>query len=144
MANRLKISAFQLLLAIGITLLLVSVAQAGQSHHHQSHSDVVSPFDKVSNDKPLHCILNLHLQGESHHCPHSNQGDKNNSTELRADCGTHSGTTNSSSASLLKDASKIATYFSLELSQKSWKIDLVSGLKHLNISRSIEHPPHIS
>ena len=143
MKNRLKIRFFQILLLICMVLSLASIAQAGSSMEHHHHGTITSPFDKVDVEKPLHCILNRHLHGQSAYCPHQNQAGKAGYTELRPDCETHSGSANFST-SISKDLSKKITSYYFTPSLFSWEIVLLADKEHENLPRSIDHPPQLT
>ena len=144
MSCRFKIKLFSILLLVCMVLFMASVAQAGPSHHHHGNSDVVSPFNKIDTGKPLHCVLNLHLQNGNVPCPHENWDGKNNFYELRPDCGTHSGPVNSANNSIAKNLSKITSHNSVSPTLFSWMIDLMPDEKLQKLPRYIEHPPQLS
>lgn len=136
-----KIRFFQALLLVGVIFFAVSVAQAGTSHHHV---DAVSPFDKTHKDKSLHCILNSHQHLKNTPCPHKKQGGNNDNTVFRPDCGTQSGSANSSSSSFAKDFFKGATHENLESLQFFSKIRFPFSFKNQYLPRSIDHPPKLA
>jgi len=85
-----KISVLRGLLILAALLCFASFAQASQHHHSHKRTKIVSPFDKVSLNKPLHCLLNSHLHKANQECPHkANHSKKSMATELRADCGSN-------------------------------------------------------
>jgi hypothetical protein len=144
MNNSSKIRVFQLFLLVCMVFFMASVAQAGPSHHHHGNADVVSPFDKKDTGKPLHCLLNLHLQNGKAPCPHENRDGKNNSYELRPDCGTHSGPANSANNSIAKDLSKITSHNSVSPTLFSWQIEFLPDENLQKLPRYIEHPPQLT
>jgi len=91
MQRFIKISVLQGLLILATLLCLASFAQASQDHHSHKRTKIVSPFDKVTSNKPLHCLLNSHLHKTNQECPHKavNHSKKSMATELRADCGSN-------------------------------------------------------
>jgi len=90
MQRFIKISVLQGMLVLAALLCLASFAQASQHHHSQKRTKIVSPFDKASSNKPLHCLLNSHLHKANQECPHeANSSEKSMATELRADCGSN-------------------------------------------------------
>lgn len=143
-----KIRFFQALLLVGVIFFAVSVAQARTSHHHADsphhHANVVSPFDKTHKDKSLHCILNSHQHLKNAPCPHKKQGGSNDNTILRQDCGTQSGSANSSSSSFAKDFFKGTTHENLESLQFFSKIRFPISFKNQYLPRSIDHPPQLA
>jgi hypothetical protein len=143
MKNRSKIRFFQFFLLVCMIFFVASVAQAGSSHqHHHGNTDVVSPFDKINKGAPLHCVLNLHLENGSAHCPHKNQDD--NYYEFRPDCGTHSGSANSSGNSLAKSSSQMTFYYETLPALSSWQLGLVPNEKLQKLPRFIDHPPQLT
>ena len=90
MQRFIKISVLQGLLILATLLCLASFAQASQGHHSHKRTKIVSPFDKATLNKPLHCVLNSHLHKVNQECPHkANHSKKSMATELRADCGSN-------------------------------------------------------
>ena len=90
MQRFIKISVLQGLLVLATLLYLASFAQANQGHHSHKRTKIVSPFDKATLNKPLHCVLNSHLHKVNQECPHkANHSKKSMATELRADCGSN-------------------------------------------------------
>ena len=90
MQRFIKISVLQGLLILATLLYLASFAQASQGHHSHERTKIVSPFDKVTSNKPLHCLLNSHLHKVNQECPHkANHSKKSMATELRAECGSN-------------------------------------------------------
>jgi hypothetical protein len=145
MVCRLKIRVFQIVFLVCMVLFLASVAQAGSSqHHHHGNADVVSPFESVNKGKPLHCILNMHQHFQNIPCPHQNQKGKKDYSEWRSDCGTNSGSANTSSTSLAKDLSKKTEFNSFTPFLLSSNMSLAADEKHKNLPRSIDHPPQLS
>jgi hypothetical protein len=139
---RLKIRFFQALLVVFMVLLVASLAQAGSSHHqHHENIDVVSPFAKINKGNSLHCILNMHTHFQNIPCPHQDQSKGSKYQEFRADCGTHSGSANSSSNSITKDLSKMASYFSAAPLLLASQISLLTDARYHYLPGSIDHPP---
>ena len=91
MQRFIKISFLQGLLVLATLLCLASFAQASQGHHSHQPAKIVSPFDKATSNKPLHCLLNSHLHKTNQECPHKavNHSKKSMATGLRADCGSN-------------------------------------------------------
>ena len=144
MQRFIKNFALQGMLILSVVLFLATFAQAspGHSSHHHS-TDVVSPFDKVSSDKPLHCLLNAHLHQKKQACPHKGNHSKNNkSAELRVDCG--SSPVGSGGASFGSDLPQFASNieFFHHLSSE-FTIHLTNDKIRL-LSISIEYPPQLS
>ncbi|MBT3367592.1 MAG: hypothetical protein HN472_11390 [Nitrospina sp.] len=138
MSCRLKIRLFPISLLFCMALFMASVAQAGTSHHHHpGKSDVISPFNKEV--KPVHCVFNMHQHFRNAPCPHDKQKGTVGNSELRPDCGTHSGSSNSSSNT--KDLSKITSYFEFSPDSNSQEVDLLTYDKHQKLLRLIDHPP---
>ncbi|MFT4577880.1 MAG: hypothetical protein ACI8PD_000972 [Nitrospinales bacterium] len=134
-----KIFCLQIALVFAVVFLLASFAQASGNHH--SHHQIVSPFDKVSADKPLHCLLNAHLHQIKQDCPHQKNHSK--SAEFRADCGSHPGASHQKGFSFGNDLSQLAQdEFIHHLALHSFYplIDYKVRLFPL----SIEHPPQLS
>ena len=135
-----KIFCLQIALVFAVVFLLASFAQASGSHH--SHQQVVSPFDKVSADKPLHCLLNAHLHQIKQDCPHQESHSK--SAEFRADCGSHPGGSHQKGFSFGSDLQQFtqSDAFTHHLESHSFypHIDYKVRL----FPRSIEHPPQLS
>ncbi len=134
------IRIFQTLLMLGAFFFAASGVQAGSSHHH--HAD--SPFGKVKNEKPLHCILNMHDHFQNIPCSHQNKGGKSNFQEFRSNCGSHSGFPTSSNPLVAKDLFKNKTHEDLISLQVSSKIEHSSNYKKQNHPRSIDHPPQLT
>ena len=145
MGSRIKIRFFQCLLLVCAVVLFTSVAQAGVNMGHQhAHSKVeaVSPFEKTSVDKPLHCILNLHEHFQRNFCPHQKRG-ANDNAELRADCGGTSSSAIPANASFAKEfSSKTINYGAPSLFV--WWVDLPINNKLLNLPRAIDLPPQLT
>jgi hypothetical protein len=140
---RFKIKFFQAILLVCAVLFLASVAQAGTSHHHHSEkSDVISPFDNINEEKPLHCILNLHQHFQNIPCPH--QDEKPGNSELRSDCGTHSGSANSSSPSSTSDILKKTTDVVIIPDLLVSKIGLLADNNLQGLPRATDHPPQLA
>ena len=135
-----KTLCLQVVPALAVVFLLVSFAQASGSHY--SHQQVVSPFDKVSADKPLHCLLNAHLHQTKRDCPH--KANSSNSAELRADCGSHSGATNSKGFSFGSDIFQFSQIEEFTHSIESHPFYFYMGFKVSLSPHSIEHPPQLS
>lgn len=139
MSSSLKFKLFQVFFLVCVILSMASVVQAGSIHHHHGKPDVISPFEKVG--KPLHCILNKHRHFQNAPCPHLNQKGKAGHSEFRADCGTQSGSANSSNSSFVKDLAKKAPHHIFTLNLHSWKVDLFVDEKLQKLPRLIDHPP---
>jgi hypothetical protein len=140
MSSPLKIKLFQVFFLVCVILFLASVAQAGSTHHHhQGKPDVISPFEKVG--EPLHCILNMHRHFQNTPCPHQNQKDKAGYSEFRADCGTQSGSANSSNSSFVKDLAKKSPDHVFTLNLHFSKVGSFVNEKLQKLSRPIDHPP---
>ena len=138
MSCRFKIRLFSILLLVCMVLFMASVAQAGSSHqHHHGKSNAVSPFNKA--EKPLYCILNMHQHSRNIPCPHE-KGVVTGS-ELRPDCGTHSGSSSSSSNSIAKDLSKITSYLTFSPILVSQKIGILPYENQQKLLQLIDHPP---
>jgi hypothetical protein len=135
-----KIFCLQIALVFAVVFLLASFAQASGNHH--SHHQVVSPFDKVSADKPLHCLLNAHLHQIKQDCPHADSHSK--SAEFRADCGSHPGASHSKGFSFGSDLSQLTQSddFTHHLASYSF-YPLIDDEARL-LPSSIEHPPQLS
>lgn len=136
-----KIFCLQGALVLAAVFLLTSFAQASGGHHSHHQAKVVSPFNKVSSDKPLHCLLNAHLHQAKQDCPHKANHSK--STEFRADCGSHPGASNSQGFSFGSDFSQLTQNDELihHLVPHSFypPLDVETRL----LPRSIEHPPQL-
>ena len=90
MQRFMKFLVLQGVLVLATVLCIMSFAQASQSHHSHHQAKIVSPFDKVSLNQPLHCLLNSHLHKVNQECPHkANHSKKSMATELRAECGSN-------------------------------------------------------
>ncbi len=137
-----KIICLQGVLVLAAVFLLVSFAQASGSHHSHHQAKVVSPFDKTSTDKPLHCLLDAHLHQDKQHCPHKENHTK--STELRADCGTHSGASNSQGFSFGSNFPQFTQNDELIHHQVSFSFYPNLDDEVRLLPRSIEYPPQIS
>ena len=127
------------LLILGVVFFGASLAQAGYSHHH--HADAVSPFDKIREIKPLHCVLKMHQHLLNTPCPHKDQVEKNSGQLIRSECGSSAGTSNSSTSSIAKNLFKDINqdgYFSLQFYSK---LKSPSTILTQNYPRSIDHPP---
>lgn len=137
-----KIFCLQAVLIFGVVFLLASLAQASVGHHSHHQVKVVSPFNKVSADKPLHCLLNAHLHQTTQDCPHKDNHSK--SAEFRADCGSHPGASNSHGFSFGSDLSQFTQNddFFHHLISNSFYSPLVDEARLF--PRSIEHPPQLS
>ncbi len=135
-----KIFCLQGALILAAVIMLASFAQASGSHH--SHHQVVSPFDKVSADKPLHCLLNAHLHQIKQDCPH--EGNHSKSAEFRADCGSHPGASHSKGFSFGSDFSKFAQSYEFTHHLASYSFYVVIDDEVRLLPRSIEHPPQLS
>ena len=124
---------------LGVVIFAASVAQAGSMHHH--HADMVSPFDKVKDIKPLHCVLNMHQHLLNAPCPHKDRGGKNAGEMIRSECGSSTGTADASAPSLAKNLFKDTTqdvFFPLQYySRIKPHLDILIQ----NYPRSIDHPP---
>ncbi len=137
-----KIFCLQGALVLAVVFLLASFAQASGSHHSHHQAKVVSPFNKVSADKPLHCLLNAHLHQAKQDCPHKENHSK--SAEFRSDCGSHPGASNSQGISFGSDLPQFAQNDELipHLASYSFYPPLDDEARFL--PRSIEHPPQLS
>jgi hypothetical protein len=135
-----KIFCLQGALVLAVVFCLASFAQASGSHH--SHHQVVSPFDKVSADKPLHCLLNAHRHQAKLDCPHKNNNSK--SAEFRADCGSHPGASHSKGFSFGSDLPKFAESDAFTHNLESHSFYLLIDYKVRLFPHSIEHPPQLS
>ena len=124
---------------LGVVIFAASAAQAGSSHHH--HADAVSPFDKIQIIKPLHCVLNMHQHLLNTPCPHKDQNEKNTGQVIRSECGSSTGTANSSTSSvannLFKDICQDGFIPLQFYSRVKSPLDIMSQ----NYPRSIDHPP---
>jgi hypothetical protein len=139
-----KIFCLQGALILAAVLMLVSFAQASGGHHsHSNHeAKIVSPFDKVSADKPLHCLLNAHQHQIKQDCPH--EGNHSKSAQFRADCGSHPGASHSKGFSFGSDLLKLtqSDEFTHHLASYSFYVVIDDEVRLL--PRSIEHPPQLS
>ena len=126
--------------ALAVVFLLVSFAQASDTN--LSHHQVVSPFGKVSADKPLHCLLGSHLHQTKQDCPH--KANNSNSAELRADCGSHPGATNSKGFSFGSDISQFSQIDEFAHSIEWHPFYLHMGFIVNLFPHSIDHPPQLS
>lgn len=138
---RIKIKCFQVFLLLVATLFWTSLAYAGPAHHH--HSDVVSPFEKLDSVKPLHCSLKMHQHINNTPCPHKGFRETNNNYEFRSDCGSHTGSANSSGSSLGFDFYKVNKQEDLIPIQFCEKLTGFVYFKKQNLPRSIDHPPQL-
>ena len=143
MQRFIKISVLQGLLILATLLCLASFAQASQGHHSHKRTKIVSPFDKVTSNKPLHCLLNSHLHKAGQECPHkANHSEKSMATGLRADCG--SNPVNSDGISFGNDLPQYIqndeiVHHLVPLALIPLKIERARLLPH-----SIERPPQLS
>ncbi len=138
-----KISFLQGVLVLVAIFAYASFAQASPGHHSHHKTKVVSPFDKVNSDKPLHCLLNSHLHQSNQDCPHkANHSTKNKSAKLSADCGSKTG--NSEGISFGYDLPQFSQ--SDEFSHHLISQFLISQAtcKIRSLPRSFEHPPQLS
>ena len=136
---RSQIRIFQILLMLCAFFFMASVAQAGTSHHH--HADAVSPFDKIQEIKPLHCVLKMHQHLLNTPCPHKDQNEKNAGQVIRSECGSSTGTANSpgsSRAKILFNDTNQDGFFPLQFYSR---IKIHTDTKSQNYPRSIDHPP---
>ena len=134
-----KIRILSDLLIFCVVFFSASLAQAGSLHHH--HADVVSPFDKIQKIRPLHCVLKMHQHLLNTPCPHKDQNEKNGGEVIRSECGSSTGTANSSASSraksLFNDINQDC-FFPLQFySIIKRHTDTLSQ----NYPRSIDHPP---
>lgn len=145
MRRVIKISVLLGMLVLAAVFFFASFAQADPGRHSHPHhqTKAVSPFDKVSSDKPLHCLLNAHLHKTKEECPHnSSHPDKGKSAEFRADCGSNPINSEGSSfgGDLLKHTNTDGFTYNLDykflIPQTNDKISL--------LPRSFEHPPQLS
>jgi len=138
-----KILCLQGILVLGAVFLLVSFAQASVGHHGHHQTKVVSPFDKVNSDKPLHCLLNAHLHKIKEKCPHkSNHSDHGKSAELRADC--HSNPINSDGMTFGGDLLKYTNNDEFTHHLISQFLFPQTSDKIRSLPGSFEHPPQLS
>ncbi|MEK9629142.1 MAG: hypothetical protein VW455_08970 [Nitrospinota bacterium] len=139
-----KISILQTVMILASVFLFIGIAQAGSGHHSHHQMEVVSPFDKVSADKPLHCLLNSHLHKVNQDCPHKLQHSKNSlSTELRADCGPSIPNSNGVSFGGV-DFPQNSDTDEFEHKLISKRITPLLSEKLLSLPDSFEHPPQLS
>jgi len=129
-------------LVLAVVFLLASFAQASGSHHSHHQAKVVSPFDKVSADKPLHCLLNAHLHQIQLDCPHKENHSK--SAEFRVDCGSHPGASHSKGSSFGSDLPQFTQSDEFIHNLASHSFYLLFDYKARLFPRSIEHPPQLS
>jgi hypothetical protein len=116
-----------------------SVAHGGSVHPHH----VVSPFDKAQNIKPLHCSLKMHQHLLNSPCPHKGQVGEDSGEMIRSECGSSTGTSNSSrpylSKELLRDTNyEIFLLFSYSRIKPS--LDILPQL----YPQSIDKPPQLT
>jgi hypothetical protein len=137
-----KIFCLQGALVLAVVFCLASFAQASGSHHSHHQAEVVSPFDKVSADKPLHCLLNAHRHQAKLDCPHKDNHSK--SAEFRADCGSHPGASHSKGFSFGSDLSQLAQSDDFTHNLASHSFYLSIDYKVCLFPHSIEHPPQLS
>jgi hypothetical protein len=137
-----KIFCLQGALVLVAVFMLASFAQASGSHHSHHQAEVVSPFDKVGSDKPLHCLLNAHLHQAQQDCPHQEKHSK--SAEFRADCGSHPGASHSKGFSFGSDFSQFAQSGEFTYLLASYSFYVVIDDEVRLLPRSIEHPPQLS
>jgi hypothetical protein len=137
-----KIFCLQGALVLAAVFFLASFAQASGGHHSHHQAKLVSPFDKVSADKPLHCLLNAHLHQTKQDCPH--EGNHSKSAEFRADCGSHPGASHSKGFSFGSELSQLvqSDEFIHHLTSYSFYVLIDDEVRLL--PRSIEHPPQLS
>ena len=91
-----KISAVKGVLVLAAVFFSGGIAQAHPGHHshphpghhshHQHKAEIISPFNKVSADNPLHCLLNAHMHKAKQDCPYKGK-NSNGIAKFRADCG---------------------------------------------------------
>jgi hypothetical protein len=146
MRSPLKIRFFQFLLLVCAVVLLASVAQAESSlkHHHHGEVELVSPFDKAGLEKPLHCVLNLHQHFQTLFCPHQRQEGKSNNLIFRADCGTHSGSANSSNVLFVQKHFKTTSSYQMAPTLFSRGLATLIGFKLQSLPRAIDLPPQLT
>jgi hypothetical protein len=137
-----KIFCLQGTLVLAVVFLLASFAQASDSHHSHHQAKIVSPFDKVNSDKPLHCLLNAHLHQGQQDCPHKENHSK--SAEFRADCGSHPGASHSKGFSSGNDLPQFAESDVFIHNLVSHSFYLPIDYKVRLFPHSIEHPPQLS
>ena len=136
-----KMFCLQGALVLALVFLFASFAQASDSHHSHHKVKVISPFDKVSAEKPLHCLLNALLQHAKIDCPHKNNHNK--SAEFRADCGSHPGSSHQKVSSFGSDLSQVTQdNFTYHLASRSFHLIIDSEVRFS--PRTIEHPPQLS
>ena len=132
---------FCLQVVLAFVFLFASFVQASDHHHSHNKFKVISPFDKVSADKPLHCLLNAQLQHAKIVCPHKNNHSK--STEFRADCGSHPGSSHQKVSSFSSDLSQLTQDdFTYHLASRSFHLIIDSEVRFTPLT--IEHPPQLS
>jgi hypothetical protein len=137
-----KIFCLQSALVLAVVFLLASFAQASGSHHSHHQAEVVSPFDKVGADKPLHCLLSAHLHQVKQDCPHKENHSK--SAEFRADCGSHQGASHSKGFSFGSDLPQFTQNDAFIHNLASHSFYLPIDYKVRLFPHSIEHPPQLS
>jgi hypothetical protein len=142
MRRFIKIFCMQGALVLAVLLMLASFAQASGSHHSHHQSKIVSPFDKVNSDKPLHCLLNAHLHQGKKDCPHKENHSK--SAEFRADCGSHPGASHSKGFSFGSDLPQFVESDVLTHNLASRSFYLPIDYRVRLFIYSIEHPPQLS
>ena len=136
-----KFFCLQGALVLAFFFVIASFAQASDSHHTHHKVKVISPFDKVSTEKPLHCLLNAHLQHAKIDCPHKNNHTK--SAEFRADCGSHPGSSHQKVSSFGSDLSQLTQDdFTYHLASRSFHLIIDSEVRFTPLT--IEHPPQLS
>jgi hypothetical protein len=126
---------------LGVVIFAASVAQAGSMHHN--HAEMVSPFDKIQSIKPLHCALNMHQHLLKSPCPHKERSGKNSGEMIRSDCGSSTGTANTSGSSLAKDLFKDLNHDGFLPLQYFSRIKPPLDILAQNYPRSIDHPPQL-
>jgi hypothetical protein len=140
MIFRLKNKFFHIMLLVGVTFFLASVAEASPSHNQHGKTDVVSPFDQFDNEGLLHCDLNGHNHYQITHCPHYAHGKKNDQTMLRSDCGSQPISANPSSL-FFEYFYVNVTHFGLTPTQLSSTIKISLASKTQQHLRYIDRPP---
>ena len=138
---RSKIRFIQAIFILGVVIFAASLAQAGTMHHHPA--EMVSPFDKIQNIKPLHCVLNMHQHLLNTPCPHKDRGGKAAGEMISSECGSSTGTANASGSSFAKDIYKDISHCSFLSPHYYSRIKPPSDLLNQKLPRPIDHPPQL-
>ncbi len=144
MLSLLKVRLLQFLLLVSMVIFLAPVAQAGATMDHHHHEEVISPFDKTSIEKPLHCALKQHHHFQSLFCPHQKKNMKSDNVEFRPDCGPQSGSASSANSGFAKELSKIAFSYGVAPSLFSSELHWLANAKLQNLPRAIDFPPQLT